>query len=331
MKKVIIVFFSCFIPFIILAQELPINKETPSSTITVKECEQLMRAVNEKKEATTKFKNKVEKVAAAVESGKKNNKAGALEIAEAVEGAPAEVSVETKKAANKVAKAVLYQEDLKDAMQAFERIVNADIARLTEEVLQFKETVGKHETRIGNLETVVVKHDTEIKELQEAAQKTIYGLATFGFSFGLNKGIADMTLGLGIGIPFRYFTIEGGVSGGLDLVTNNLTSTVTAGMIFPLKDWGDKGEISFLFNGMFHSVIKLPEDNVNKNLLGLGYYGGGNIGVRHVLPVGENKVSLLFQGDVGGMYGEGRVRDGNVWRRTLNPIVVMELFFGVLF
>lgn len=305
--------------------------------ITVQECIDLMAAAQTKKEATVTVEKKVKKVVTEVKTGDKTPEKGALEIAKTVENAPAEVPVETKKAANNVARKVLYQEDLKDAMQAFERIVNADIAKINEEIDSLKEDIkklkendAKQDETIGALSVVVVKNTKDIEEMKKE-MRMVYGLFNFGFMTGMNKGLAELSLGLGLGIPFRWFTVEGGVNGGIDLVTNNMTTMANIGMVFPLKDWGDKGEISFLFNGLFYSVIKLPEDNVNDKLLGLGYYGGGNIGVRHVLPVGEKKVGLLFQGELEAMYGEGRDRTATGWKRTLEPIVALKLMFGVLF
>jgi len=101
-------------------------------------------------------------------------------------------------------------------------------------------------------------------------------------------------------------------------------------MIFPMKDWADKGSIHFIVKGMFYSIIKLPEDNVNTSLLGLGYYGGGGLAVRYLLPVG--KAELLFQSGLNGLYGEGRERTDDGWKRILQPVVEIDLFkFGVLF
>jgi LAS superfamily LD-carboxypeptidase LdcB len=133
MKNLIVFIAIVFAMVSVFAQEsvYPLN---PSSMITVQECIDLMAAAQTKVEKTTELKKQVEKTVAAVKKGKKTPEAGAKEIAQKVADAPKEVPVETKKAANNVARKVLYQEDLKDAMQAFEGIVNADIAKFNEEI-----------------------------------------------------------------------------------------------------------------------------------------------------------------------------------------------------
>lgn len=304
--------------------------------ITVQECIDLMAAAKVKVEKTTVLKEKVEKTVAAVKQGDKAPEKGALEIAKAVENAPAEVPVETKKAANNVARKVLYQEDLTETMKAFERIVNAELAKLEEEILSIKEDIkklqendAKQDETIDALSVVVVKNTTDIEKLKKE-QRNIYGFVTLGLSTAVNTELVNMSLGIGLGLPFKYFTVEAGVEGGFDLTSNNLTTVAHAGMIFLMKDWVDKGSIHFIVRGLFYSVIKLPEDNVNTSLMGLGYYGGGGLAVRYLLPVG--KAELLFQSGFNGLYGEGRDRTATGWKRVLEPVVEIDLFkFGVLF
>lgn len=327
MKKLIVFIAIVFAMVSVFAQA--------EEKITLKECSDLC-----KKAAATELE---QKVASAVTNP--DPQKAAKEIATAVMKYQQVLSVNIIMKANDVAASLYFKKGqvndmiakFKTAMDEELGKIKADITTLQKDVKAQGETLGavvivtnQNTADITTMKPAVAKNAADIEEMKKELRQ-IYGYFDFGFMTGLNKGLAEMSLGTGIGIPFRYFTVEGGISGGIDLTSNNLTTAITAGMIFPLKDWGDKGEISFLFNGMFYSIIKLPEDNVNDKLLGMAYYGGGNIGVRHVLPVGEKKVGLFFQGELDAMYGEGRDRTATGWKRTLEPLVTAKLIFGVLF
>ena len=331
MKKLIVFIAIVFAMVSVFAQQ----SESEEKVLTLKECNALCQ-----QKAATELQNKV---GAAMTNP--DPKVVANEIATAVMKYQQVLSVNILTKANDVAASLYFKKGqvndmiakFKTAMDEELGKIKADITTLQKDVKTQGETLGavvivtnQNTADIATMKPAVAKNAADIEKMTKELRQ-IYGYFDFGFMTGLNKGLAEMSLGAGIGIPFRYFTVEGGISGGIDLTSNNLTTAITAGMIFPLKDWGDKGEISFLFNGMFYSIIKLPEDNVNDKLLGMAYYGGGNIGVRHVLPVGEKKVGLFFQGELDAMYGEGRDRTATGWKRTLEPLVTVKLIFGVLF
>ena len=183
MKKMMLFVAIVFAMITVAAQQssnvYPLN---PSSTISVQECIDLMNAAQTKVEKTTNLKKKVEKTVAEVKKGEKTPEAGAKEITQEVADAPKEVLVETKKAANNVARKVLYHEDLKDAMQAFEKIVNSDIAKINEEIASLKEEINKlkendakQDERLGNGETVVADHENRINNLEEGIVGGYFG------------------------------------------------------------------------------------------------------------------------------------------------------------
>ncbi|HRY36411.1 MAG TPA: hypothetical protein P5230_00810 [Candidatus Magasanikbacteria bacterium] len=325
MKKLIVFFAIVFAMVSMFAQE---------EKVTLKECSDLC-----KKAAATELE---QKVSAGVANP--DPKIGAKEIASAVMIYQQKLSVDTLKKANDLAAALYYKKGKVDELFAeFKKGIDDEIKKINEKItaIETKNTEQdtkitaietkntEQDTAIGNISIITVKNSKDIEDLKKS-QQNIYGFVTLGLSTAVNIKLVNMSLGIGLGLPFKYFTVEAGAEGGLDLTSNNLTTIAHAGMIFPMKDWADKGSIHFIVKGMFYSIIKLPEDNVNTSLLGLGYYGGGGLAVRYLLPVG--KAELLFQSGLNGLYGEGRERTDDGWKRILQPVVEIDLFkFGVLF
>ena len=311
MKKLIVFFAIVFAMVSMFAQE---------EKVTLKECSDLC-----KKAAATELE---QKVSAGVANP--DPKIGAKEIASAVMIYQQKLSVDTLKKANDLAAALYYKKGKVDELFAeFKKGIDDEIKKINEKITAIETKNTEQDTAIGNISIITVKNSKDIEDLKKS-QQNIYGFVTLGLSTAVNIKLVNMSLGIGLGLPFKYFTVEAGAEGGLDLTSNNLTTIAHAGMIFPMKDWADKGSIHFIVKGMFYSIIKLPEDNVNTSLLGLGYYGGGGLAVRYLLPVG--KAELLFQSGLNGLYGEGRERTDDGWKRILQPVVEIDLFkFGVLF
>lgn len=177
MKKMMLFIAIVFAMVTMTAQQssnvYPLN---PSSMITVQECIDLMNATKTAKTAqtkTTELKKKVEGVVSAVKKGNKTPEEGSKEISKEIKENP-EVPLESRKAANEVARKVLYKKDLSEAMEAFETTFKADLARLEEKIsglekrmAKLEESDAKQNERHSKTEKVVVDHENRLDVIEE--------------------------------------------------------------------------------------------------------------------------------------------------------------------
>lgn len=285
MKNLIVFFMAVAMFSSVFAQQssavYPLN---PSSMISVQECINLMNAAQTKVEKTTNLKKKVEKTVAEVKKGEKTPEAGAKEIAEEVKNAPAEVSTEAKKAANDVARKVLYKKDLTEVMEAFEATFKADISRLDADIKKLNERMFalekkdvEQDERLGNVETVVTDHENRINNLEEGIFSGYFG-AKF--------------------VTSSVFDTAGGGELGMTVKIGKLNGPFKAD--FGATLYGS--EIKNLMGIEGRGIITWMSDDFKFVKLGLGGMGGGMVDINNA-------------GRVSTSYGGGQFEISAVYKR----------------
>jgi len=284
MKNLIVFFMAVAMFSSVFAQQssavYPLN---PSSMISVQECIDLMNAAKTAQTKTTEMKKKVEGVVAAVKKGNKTPEDGSKEISKEIKENP-EVPLESRKAANEVARKVLYKKDLTEAMEAFETTFKADLARLEEKISGLEERMAKLEEsdakqneRLGNVEEVVADHENRLDNLEEGIFSGYFG-AKF-----LTSSVFDTAGGGELGMTVKIGKLNG-----------------------PFKaDFGATlygSEIKNLIGIEGRGIITWMSDDFKFVKLGLGGMGGGMFDVNNA-------------GRVSTSYGGGQFEISAVYKR----------------
>lgn len=219
MKNLIVFFMAVAMFSSVFAQQssavYPLN---PSSMISVQECIDLMNAAKTAQTKTTEMKKKVEGVVAAVKKGNKTPEDGSKEISKEIKENP-EVPLESRKAANEVARKVLYKKDLTEAMEAFETTFKADLARLEEKISGLEERMAKLEEsdakqneRLGNVEEVVADHENRLDNIEEGIFGGYFGAGFMTSSLFDTAGYGTLGTMIKIGNLKGKFKADLGVS-----------------------------------------------------------------------------------------------------------------------